>query len=100
MNETDSPPEKPIARPMAKTPAERMRNYRANKKAERALREAGKCIVTAQVDGVTRRFEINKGDLADSFVERKILRQWDSEDSLAIAFALELELKKALDGCS
>ncbi|WP_338688347.1 hypothetical protein V5279_24515 [Bradyrhizobium sp. 26S5] len=97
MSETGSPP---IARSAPRTPAERMRTYRANKKAARAREEAGRCIITAQVDGVVRKFEINKGDLADGFVERRILKQWDSEDSRAIAFALEQELKRAIDGCS
>lgn len=76
--------------PAPKTPAQRMRAYRARKK-------AGRCVITAQVDGVTRRLEIDRGQLADGFVERRILKEWDSEDSRAIAFALEQAIKKAID---
>ncbi|MGX1323739.1 hypothetical protein AB7M17_007192 [Bradyrhizobium sp. USDA 377] len=100
MSETNSPPEPPIAKPIAKTTAERMRTYRENKKAERARREAGRCKITVQVDGVTRSFEIDNGELADGFVDRRILKQWDSENAIAIAFALEQRLRKFMDGCS
>lgn len=93
MSQADSFRETSAARPIAKTPAERMREYRARKK-------SGRCVITAHVDGITRRLELDKGELADGLVERRILKQWDSEDSRAIAFALEQELKKAIDGCS
>ena len=65
------------------TVAERSRGYRRRKRERKQLEQAGRGLLTMEVDW---------GDLADRLVEDKLLRQWDAEDHQKIAAALKVKV--------